>query len=524
MAAPLNVALLVALVGVASADLPVHCLKQQVEGDWDFVLTPPSSERSSCGHQRPDTEDSQPERGVMATVSEGKPTTSMRVSLRSPNVARANNDLHGTWSMIYDEGFEVTVAGHNFLAFSNFTFKTDPVIHTKRNTSHCGDTMVGWYRTADRTQFGCYYGVKSVAQESTPLPSTRVRGKSAEGDHVMTQGRMAKKVAKLNAQLSTLQLGWRARAMPKWLGKTASEINSYAGIVRTSPKRKVHGDMMRQQPVKRSQSFLQMKPKQALLPESFDWSNASGETDWLEPVMDQGECGSCYVASTMRMLSVRHKLKQKDQDAVPWSISTPLHCGEYNQGCKGGYGSLISKWSEDVGLVPATCMRYNTSGRCELECDLTKLEGKRYRAANHRFVGAGEWYGNSSSQAMMEEVYRNGPIVVSFEPTDDFMFYSDGVFKSTGLLRSSAERMSQPWERVDHAVLLVGWGLDEGKKYWRIQNSWGPDWGEDGFFRIVRDEDDSGVESIPEAADVIEDEQNGRRLVEFFEQVKKSRA
>merc|ERR1719478_584703 len=279
---------------------------------------------------------------------------------------------------------------------------------------------------------------------------------------------------------------------------------------------------MSQRASPRKRSFLQATAHTTKLPETFDWSNAS-DVDWLEPVMDQGSCGSCYAASSMRMLSVRHKIKQNDQKALPWSISMPLHCGEYNQGCKGGYGSLVSKWGEDVGLLPATCMRYNTAGTCKLECDLDKLEGKRFRAANHRFIGG--FYGNSSSQAMMDEIYHNGPIVVSFEPAEDFMFYSDGIYKSTAKPALTKEsRTTQPWEQVDHAVLAVGWGVEDGKKYWLVQNSWGEDWGEDGFFRITRDEDDSGIESIPEAADVVVDENNGQRVKEFFEQMNKRSA
>merc|ERR1719161_1182083 len=204
---------------------------------------------------------------------------------------------------------------------------------------------------------------------------------------------------------------------------------------------------MSQRPARRAPSFLQARARAAKLPEAFDWSNASGSQDWLEPVMDQGSCGSCYAASSMRMLSVRHKIKQNDQSALPWSINLPLHCGEYNQGCKGGYGSLISKWSEDVGLLPATCMRYDTEGSCKLECDLDKLEGKRFRAANHRLIG--NWYGNSSTQAMMEEIYYNGPIVVSFEPAEDFMFYSDGVYKSAGKAAGPiSPRVEKPWTKV----------------------------------------------------------------------------
>merc|ERR1719316_513455 len=94
------------------------------------------------------------------------------------------------------------------------------------------------------------------------------------------------------------------------------------------------------------------------------------------------------------------------------------------------------------------------------------------------------------------------------------MFYSDGIYKSPKSKQAAAlveSRFEQPWKKVDHAVLAVGWGEEDGVKYWRIQNSWGPDWGEDGFFRMLRDQDESGVESIPEAADVVEDEQDGKQ-------------
>ena len=62
------------------------------------------------------------------------------------------------------------------------------------------------------------------------------------------------------------------------------------------------------------------------------------------------------------------------------------------------------------------------------------------------------------------------------------MWYSDGIYRSP----SASSGASKPeWERVDHAVLLVGYGEEGGQKYWKLQNSWGEDWGEKGFFRIV---------------------------------------
>jgi len=288
------------------------------------------------------------------------------------------------------------------------------------------------------------------------------------------------------------------------------EINEYVGLKRTQPRKEFHREMLKQaKPV--SQSFLQREAPN--LPKTWDWSDANG-INYLEPVMDQADCGSCYAASSVRMLTARHKIRQNDTNALPWSINFPLHCSEYNQGCKGGYGFLLSKWSDDVGLLPATCMRYNTAGSCKLECDL-KTVGKRFRAANHRYVGS--YYGRANEELIKEELYRNGPLAIGIEPDEDFMYYSDGVYKSSTPKKNSTGAME--WEQVDHGVLLVGYGEENGQKYWRIQNSWGPDWGEDGFFRILRGVDESAIESMAEAVDVVEDEQNGKRVAELFEQL-----
>jgi len=442
-----------------------------------------------------------------------KSTTVKQVTLQEPNVAVTKEGQHGSWTMVYDEGFEVNVDGHSYFAFSNFTFE-GPNHH---NVSHCDETMVGWYQNTARTQFGCFYGSKAVKQAPTPLPAKKTADVAKKADDkVLDHKTQAEKVKKLNM----LQLGWKARVMPKWMGQTMREINAYAGIKRKTPIRERHADMLRQRVEERgSRSFLQADVKvHTPLPETFDWSDSDG-TDWLDPVMDQGSCGSCYAASTMRMLTARHKITIKDPDALPWSINMPLMCGEYNQGCNGGYGFTTTKWSQDVGLVPATCMRYDTSGSCKLECDLKELKGKRYRAANHRYLG--NWYGNSTGheETMKEELHRGGPMVVSFEPADDFMFYSDGIYKSKDQFVPTAKNPAEEWERVDHAVLLVGWGVEDGNKYWRIQNSWGQDWGEEGFFRMARGVDESSVESGPEMADVIEDDQQGRRVEEFFAQL-----
>merc|ERR550532_2304229 len=158
------------------------------------------------------------------------------------------------------------------------------------------------------------------------------------------------------------------------------EVNHYAGMKRVTPAREMYKLLLQQRASEPRPaghpSFLQKQQDSAAkggLPATWDWSSAYGR-NYLEPVMDQADCGSCYAASSMRMLTSRHKIKQNDTEALPWSINFPLFCSEYNQGCKGGYGLLLAKWSRDVGLLPATCMRYNTQGSCKLECDLKALK------------------------------------------------------------------------------------------------------------------------------------------------------
>mmetsp|Transcript_123295 Transcript_123295/g.343344 ORF Transcript_123295/g.343344 Transcript_123295/m.343344 type:complete len:564 (-) Transcript_123295:40-1731(-) len=541
MPSPWHLIALVALCAIQQngvlGDLPVHCLRHQVVGDWDFELGGLTAQRSSCGHLRPDVESVQP-----SDLS--RPVEVKRVALLDPDVAATSKDGSGTFTMIYDEGFEVHVDGFTFFAFSRFDLSP-----SGKNVSHCGETSRGWYRDANRTLWGCFRARKVHQPISLISVVPAVSAPSAHYDMPLPLSWHRSRVRHLNA----MRAAWRAKVYPRFVGLSLRQINSYAGLQRRlvhkppaapqQPQRQHHAALLQEgqancpeapplsrpkagdvlprlllqgqrglRPCQlRQQAQIYFQPADAAtlalekdLPVSFDWRNARGGQNFVEPVMDQGDCGSCYMVSTMRMLSARHKIRLNDTTAEPWSISFPLHCSEYNQGCKGGYGFLASKWSEDVGLLPASCFPYDTTAKCRVACNLQKLS-KRYRAANHRYLGG--FYGNSSSAAMMLELYRNGPLVVSFEPSEDFMFYAGGIFGQQRLgVPAPLQGHASEWQQVDHAVLLVGWGEELGQKYWIVQNSWGSQWGEEGFFRIARDINDSGVESIAVAADVVEDE------------------
>jgi len=533
-------------------DLPVHCLRHQIVGEWRFQLGSLQEKRTSCGHERPDVETVQPQ-------TEPHPAVVKNITLLEPNVAKSATDKAGMFTMIYDEGFEVHIDGLVLFAFSHFDYVKGPD-GKSRNVSHCGKTHRGWYHDIARTRWGCYSAAK-VHQEDVSflqmLPSPPSWQTSPDYDKVLPLSWQEDRVHRLNL----LQMPWTARVYDKFVGKSMRQLNSYAGIRRSlrhsmsPPKEAQQQAFLEVEHTRCPQMRLERRTKdgevlprmllrgqeglkpcqlrlqasvydqakagdQALialersLPRSFDWRNALGGRNFLESVMDQADCGSCYMVATMRMLSARYKISINNSEAEPWSISFPLHCSEYNQGCKGGYAFLASKWSDDIGLLPASCAPYDTEGTCSVKCDPKKLT-KRYRASNHRYVGG--WYGNSSSMDMMQEIFNNGPVVASFEPTDDFMLYSGGVFRQAQGVPAPLAATKTEWLQVDHAILLVGWGEQLGEKYWIAQNSWGAEWGENGFFRIARDINDSGMESIVVAADVVEDSRP-EVLNEFLQQ------
>jgi len=165
--------LLLAALQPVRADLPVHCLRHEVVGDWTFVLGPLGDRRTSCGHLRPDDQDIQPTR-LLEVDKDSASLKKVEISLKEPNTAETADHPKGSWSMVYDEAFEVTVGGMNYFAFSNYTYEQDS--NTERhNVSHCDQTMVGWYRNEDRTKFGCYYATQATLRCESHQPSITTR-------------------------------------------------------------------------------------------------------------------------------------------------------------------------------------------------------------------------------------------------------------------------------------------------------------------------------------------------------------
>jgi len=242
---------------------------------------------------------------------------------------------------------------------------------------------------------------------------------------------------------------------------------------------------------------------------SIDFSYLMGEA------RSQGSCGSCFAASTLSMLESRLRMNYdevRNDPSYRLSIDHILECSVYNQGCDGGYSYLVLKFGYENGLLPDRC--YSKGDNCKSSCSSeirknnnnNKKQDVNLRSTkivDYYYVGGS--YGKCDEQSMINELINNGPFVVSFEPSYDFMHYQSGIFESRIVKRSwmDSGRMSKPeWQKVDHSVVLVGYGEENGVKYWKLQNSWGRSWGESGYFRMARGKDHLGIESICEAGKI----------------------
>jgi cathepsin C len=239
------------------------------------------------------------------------------------------------------------------------------------------------------------------------------------------------------------------------------------------------------------------------LPKNWDWRNVGG-TNYVTELQEQGNCGSCYVFATMLSLESRLRIITNNKDKTHFSKQYPLSCNFYSEGCWGGYPTLVGKFSNEFGLVSEECFPYmqDDGVSCSNVCDIKKLK-RKYSVGKFGYIGGR--YLSSNEVDMMKEVRARGPISVSMRIPSSFFIYKSGVFSENELKRNS-DKLSFlslldkaiSFEKVEHSMTLVGWGEEDGVKFWIIMNTWGEEFGEKGYIRVLRGENDCSVETMGE--------------------------
>ncbi|XGW24188.1 hypothetical protein V3C99_005966 [Haemonchus contortus] len=252
----------------------------------------------------------------------------------------------------------------------------------------------------------------------------------------------------------------------------------------------------------------------ANIPESFDardkWKNCPS----IGYIRDQSNCGSCWAVSAAETMSDRICIQSRGRIKTIVSATDILACcGEScGYGCHGGYPIEAWDYARKFGVCSGGA--YQQQGVCKPYpfhpcghhlnqtfygfCPKDRLYrtptckpycqygyGKRYK--NDKIYVKSAEFVDGGEEAIQEEIIRNGPVQAGFIVYEDFSHYKSGIYVHT-----AGE------ERGGHAVKIIGWGIENGTKYWTIANSWNTDWGENGYFRILR-----GVNHCDIEADIV---------------------
>jgi len=203
------------------------------------------------------------------------------------------------------------------------------------------------------------------------------------------------------------------------------------------------------------------------LPDAVDW-RAQG---YVTPVKNQGQCGSCWSFSSTGALEGQHF--KKTGQLVSLSEQNLIDCSTTygNYGCKGGWMDNSFKYVRDNrGIDTEASYPYYTRslGYCYFRAQYTGATDTGYVD-----IPMGD------EQALQQAVATIGPISVAIDATHpSFQSYRTGIYYEP-LCGSSLQSL-------DHAVLVVGYGSENGEDYWIVKNSWGTYWGDEGYIKMIR--------------------------------------
>lgn len=203
------------------------------------------------------------------------------------------------------------------------------------------------------------------------------------------------------------------------------------------------------------------------LPDSIDWRSKGAVT----PVKNQAQCGSCWAFATVANMEGQNFLQ--NGELISLSEQELVDCSTSDNGCNGG---LPSRAYEDMistnsGFELEKAYGYEgKDGSCRAKRDLEKV-----------FIAS--WLPISTDENQIAAaLVKYGPLAMALN-AEPMQMYTGGV--------------SDPWfcspSGIDHAVTLTGFGTDGDKPYWVIKNSWGPEWGEKGYYRLIRGKGKCGM-------------------------------
>jgi C1A family cysteine protease len=220
-------------------------------------------------------------------------------------------------------------------------------------------------------------------------------------------------------------------------------------------------------------------PKLKTPPTSWDWRTKGA----VNPVQNQGQCGSCWAFTTGDSVSGIWAIKTGM--LFPVSVQEIIDCSgpEGNQGCNGGLVDQAMQWVIANGGI-CDWQEYAYTAETGTTCMSTNCTNVA-KITGYVDVTSGD------ENALMAAVYAQ-PVSTAVEADQQvFQFYTSGILDDPSC-----------GQNIDHGMTIVGWGTEAGKDYWILRNMWGTSWGEQGYIRLVRGKNECGLAVSPTYAEL----------------------
>eukprot|EP00397_Hematodinium_sp_SG-2012_P034997 GEMP01037592.1.p1 GENE.GEMP01037592.1~~GEMP01037592.1.p1 ORF type:complete len:529 (+),score=142.99 GEMP01037592.1:332-1918(+) len=220
-------------------------------------------------------------------------------------------------------------------------------------------------------------------------------------------------------------------------------------------------------------------------PKSFDWRDVD---EVIPKVKDQGFCGSCWAFSMISAIESAHALLTGQLTLLPEQAIVDCTWSDNNAACDGGLQSdgAAHVLEHYEGFIPSAAS-YGTYISVDGKCDEEKMKDRTSGAKLREWRTVPPRDDEQLIQALLKQ-----PVAISIAVPQEMIWYESGVLDVPSCKVSSTNDL-------DHAVNLVGFGTAEGgKDYWLVRNSWSTNWGDDGYLKVVRGENDCGISLLGE--------------------------
>ncbi|XP_061392985.1 procathepsin L [Musca vetustissima] len=212
-------------------------------------------------------------------------------------------------------------------------------------------------------------------------------------------------------------------------------------------------------------------PAASKLPDSFDWREKGGVT----PVKFQGECGSCWSFATTGAIEGHYF--RKTGKLINLSEQNLIDCGKEDMGlagCDGGFQEYAFEFiTNQKGVAKSDGYPYlDKKDTCKYKPNLKGAEINGFAKIDEK-----------DEETMKKVIATLGPVACSVNGLESLLLYKRGIYSDEECNKGE----------VNHSVLVVGYGSENGQDYWIVKNSWDKAWGEEGYFRLPRGKNFCGI-------------------------------